>query len=157
MTLSYQNLNKEFQGCLIHNMDSLTKEKRSWNMSHIKGKDTKYEILVRKALFAEGFRFRKNVDNLPGKPDIVLSKYKTVVFINGCFWHQHANCPNARIPKSNVDFWKQKLFRNVENDTKKQALLCQDGWNVVILWECELKKDFDGVIHSLFDTLRKSA
>ena len=89
--------------------DKLGKDKRSWNMSRVKGKDTRIEILVRKQLFQDGYRFRKNVRDLPGKPDIVLPKYKTVIFVHGCFWHKH-NCKEGHIPKSNSEFWAKKLI-----------------------------------------------
>ncbi len=123
--------------------DSLTPEKRSWNMSRIKGKDTKIEVSVRSYLFKHGFRFRKNDKRFPGKPDIVLPKYKAVIFINGCFWHQHPNCKLASIPKTRTDFWKEKLNKNVINDKKNIERLEADGWIVIVLWECEIEKHFD--------------
>ncbi len=116
-------------------------------MSRIKGKDTKMEVRVRKYLFSKGYRFRKNDKRYPGKPDIVLPKYKTVVFINGCFWHMHKNCKQARLPKSNVDFWKEKLERNVANDLKHENEIRDMGWIPITLWECELEKDFEGVMN----------
>ncbi len=118
-------------------------------MSRIRGKDTKIELLVRQYLFSQGFRFRKNDKRYPGKPDIVLPKYKTIIFVNGCFWHMHENCKNAIIPKNNKDFWKKKLYKNVENDKKNITSLRQSGWNVIVLWECELEKDFEGVMNSV--------
>ena len=123
--------------------DSLSPEKRSWNMSRIRGADTKIEVMVRKYLFANGFRFRKNDKRYPGKPDVVLPKYKTVIFVNGCFWHQHHGCKNATMPKTRTDFWKEKLGKNVSNDLKNASLLKEMGWNVITIWECELKKDFE--------------
>ena len=129
--------------------DSLTAQKRSWNMSRIKGKDTKIEIYVRKYLFAKGFRFRKNDKRYPGKPDVVLPKYKTVIFVNGCFWHRHSGCKDATIPKTRTDFWLEKLNRNVANDEKNIRLLTDDGWSVIVLWECELEKNFE-------DTMEKT-
>lgn len=123
--------------------DTLTPEKRSWNMSQIKGKDTKIEVLVRKYLFSKGFRFRKNDKRLPGKPDIVLPKYKTVIFVNGCFWHLHENCKLARLPKTNTEFWEKKLEKNVYNDKLHINQLSALGWKVITLWECELEKDFE--------------
>lgn len=98
--------------------DSLTPEKRSWNMSRIHAKDTSIEMKVRKYLFSQGFRYRKNVSSLPGKPDIVFPKYRTVVFIHGCFWHRHEGCKRATTPKSRVEYWLPKFERNVENDKK---------------------------------------
>jgi DNA mismatch endonuclease, patch repair protein len=119
--------------------DVFSESQRSYLMSRIKGKDTKSEILVRKYIFSKGFRYRKNVRKLPGTPDIVLSKYKTIIFIHGCFWHFHQECKEGRLPKSNVAFWKEKLDKNVERDTKNTALLESMGWKVIVVWECELK------------------
>ena len=99
--------------------DRLSKERRSWNMSRIRGKDTSIEISVRSYLFRNGFRFRKNVSSLPGSPDIVLPKYRTVIFINGCFWHHHEGCRYATVPKSRPEFWMSKFERNVFNDKKQ--------------------------------------
>ena len=119
--------------------DNHSKEIRSMNMSHIKSKNTKPEELVRKYLFAHGFRFRKNVKALPGCPDIVLPKYKTVIFVNGCFWHKH-DCPRFVWPSSNQEYWIPKISSNVERDERNYSLLRDKGWNVIIVWECELKK-----------------
>lgn len=130
-------------------MDSLTPEHRSWNMSRIKGKDTKIEIKVRQYLFSKGFRFRKNDKRYPGKPDVVLPKYKTVIFVNGCFWHQHPGCVQSRLPKSNLKYWKAKMEKNVINDELHQKQLKEMGWTVKTLWECELKKDFQGVLDTV--------
>lgn len=130
-------------------MDRLTPEKRSWNMSRIKGKDTSLEVAVRRYLFAKGFRFRKNDKRYPGKPDIVLPKYKTAIFINGCFWHMHQGCKQARLPKSNTEFWKEKLEKNVANDKKHKQALIDMGWNVITLWECELEKCFTTVLDDM--------
>lgn len=121
-------------------MDIHTKAVRSYNMmSHIKAKDTKLEIKIRKFLFSKGFRFRKNDRRLPGVPDIVLPKYKTIVFINGCFWHAHENCKYFTLPKSNSDFWKQKLLSNKERDERVYSQNRELGWNVIIVWQCEIK------------------
>lgn len=122
-------------------------------MSRIKGKDTRIEVAVRKRLFSYGYRYRKNDKKLPGKPDIVLPKYRTVIFIHGCFWHLHANCKNSRLPKSNVDFWKKKLNHNVENDIKNEKALKELGWKVITVWECEIKNDIDAVISRITDEL----
>ena len=116
-------------------------DQRSFNMSRIRGKDTKPEVLVRKYLYSRGFRFRKNLRTLPGKPDIVLSKYRTCIFINGCFWHRHDACRYFTWPKSNTECWKEKINSNVERDERNYALLKNNGWKVIIVWECELKKD----------------
>ena len=126
-------------------MDTMTKEQRHRNMSHIKSKNTSLEILVRKRLFHDGFRYRINVSNLPGKPDIVLPKYHTVIFVNGCFWHRH-NCKLATMPKTHTDFWKRKFEQNVKNDLANHKKLRNLGWHVVILWECEIKEDFEQLI-----------
>ena len=120
----------------VHN-----KETRSYNMSQIKGKNTKPEMLVRKFLFAKGFRYRLHDKKLPGKPDIVLPKYKTVIFVNGCFWHGHINCKYFVVPKTKIDWWLNKINTNKANDEKTLAALTDLGWNVVHIWECELKPD----------------
>lgn len=119
--------------------DNHTKDVRSKNMSHIRSTNTKPEENVRKYLFSKGFRYRKNVKSLPGCPDIVLAKYKTVIFVNGCFWHKH-DCPRFVWPSSNEEYWIPKIKRNVERDKANQAELKTAGWNVIIIWECELKK-----------------
>ena len=108
-------------------------------MAAIKGKDTKPEIIVRKYLFSRGLRFRVQVKKLPGTPDIVLPKYKAVVFVNGCFWHGHKDCRYYRLPKSNVEFWKEKIERNVARDTRSETELKALGWRVIRVWECEIK------------------
>ncbi|MBR3098442.1 MAG: DNA mismatch endonuclease Vsr [Clostridia bacterium] len=122
-------------------MDVHSKETRSYNMSQIKGTNTKPEEIVRKYLFSKGFRYRKNVNDLPGKPDIVLSKYRTVVFVNGCFWHHHENCKYFVWPRSNAEFWKKKIDGNVMRDSINHEKLKAAGWRVIDVWECELKKD----------------
>lgn len=109
-------------------------------MSAVKGKDTKPEILVRKWLHAAGYRFRLHVKELPGKPDIVLHKYKTVIFVNGCFWHQHQGCPHAKLPGTHREFWEDKLRKNVARDERNYQELRDLGWKVRIIWECEVKK-----------------
>ena len=118
--------------------DIYSKQKRSEIMSKISGKETKPEILVRKFLFANGFRYRKNDKRYPGKPDIVLPKYKTVVFIHGCFWHGH-NCPAGKPPETKKDFWKQKIKGNIERDKRNKTELQKQGWKVITIWQCELK------------------
>ena len=119
--------------------DIKTKESRSYNMSRIAGKDTKPEELVRKYLFSKGFRYRKNVRKLPGTPDLVLPKYRTVIFVNGCFWHGHEGRKYFVWPKSNAEFWRQKIETNISRDQRKEAQLRDMGWNVMIVWECELR------------------
>ena len=120
-------------------MDNRSKEARSRNMSRIPSKNTKPEETVRKYLFSQGFRYRKNVSNLPGKPDIVLPKYKTVVFVNGCFWHAHQGCKWFVPPKSNSEFWQHKFMYNIERDERNYQKLCDLGWRVIIVWECEIR------------------
>ncbi len=135
--------------------DRLSVEKRSWNMSRIRGKDTKIEVAVRQYLFAEGYRFRKNDKRLPGKPDVVLPKYKTVIFVNGCFWHMHEGCKNATIPKTRTDFWLEKLGHNVSNDQRNHEQLSSMGWTVMVLWECELEKNFEETMKKVVEQLRR--
>lgn len=122
-------------------MDRISPEKRSWNMSHIRSNDTTPELMVRSFLFRHGFRFRLHVKKLPGHPDIVLPKYKTVIEVRGCFWHQHKGCNIAHLPSSNATFWKKKFLRNIERDKKNEAALKKLGWNLIIVWQCELKND----------------
>lgn len=119
--------------------DIKTPEQRSRNMAAIKGKDTKPEMIVRKYLFSRGLRFRVQVRKLPGTPDIVLLKYRTVIFVNGCFWHGHEGCKYFRLPKSNIEFWKEKIERNIERDRESMQALLDLGWSVIRVWECELR------------------
>lgn len=120
--------------------DTLNEQQRHYNMSRIRSKDTKPEEIVRKYLFSKGLRFRKNDRRYPGHPDVVLPKYKTVVFVNGCFWHRHEGCRYASIPATNREYWNQKFERNVERDAREQKELRELGWRVIVVWECELKK-----------------
>lgn len=110
-------------------------------MSRIKGKDTKIEVEVRKYLFSKGYRFRKNDKRYPGKPDIVLPKYHVAIFVHGCFWHRHEGCKDATTPKTRTEFWLEKFDKNVKNDQIKQEKLRELGWKVIVIWECEIKKD----------------
>lgn len=119
--------------------DIFSKAKRSEIMSKISGKETKPEILVRKFLFSQGFRYRKNDKRLAGKPDIVLPKYKTVVFVHGCFWHHHENCSKSALPQTNREFWENKIQGNVERDKLNQVKLKQIGWKVIVVWQCQIK------------------
>lgn len=119
--------------------DNLTPDQRHKNMSHIRSTGSKPEQVVRSYLFAHGFRYRKNVRRLPGCPDVVLPKYRTVIFVNGCFWHQH-DCGRFVLPATNREFWQQKIERNVARDAKVRAELEAAGWRVITVWECELKK-----------------
>lgn len=121
-------------------MDIWSKKKRSEVMSKIRGKNTKPEMLLRSQLFRQGFRFRVHQKNLPGKPDIILPKYKTVIFVHGCFWHYHKDCREGRIPSTNSIFWKEKLEKNVEKDKSNIKALKKLGWKVIVVWECEIEK-----------------
>lgn len=136
-------------------MDSLTPEKRSWNMSRIRGKDTRPEIAVRSLLHRMGYRFRTVDRNLPGKPDIVLPKYRTVILVHGCFWHRHPGCKYAYTPKSRLDFWEKKFGENVERDARNLSLLKQQRWFPIVVWECEIKRDADAVLRKIDRTLQR--
>lgn len=133
--------------------DRISKEKRSWNMSRIRGKDTKPETLLRGLLHQEGFRFRLHSPNLPGKPDIVLPKYRTVIFVHGCFWHRHKGCSNATMPKTRTEFWAEKFRRTVERDQRKQSELEALGWRVLTVWECELVSNPRNLLRSVKNQL----
>lgn len=122
-------------------VDKLTKDRRSWNMSRIHSKNTKPEIKVRSELHKLGYRFRIHKNELPGKPDIVLPKYKKIIFVHGCFWHNHKNCKKSGIPKSNIDFWEDKINKNVIRDSAVVNKLTKSGWDVYIIWECETEDD----------------
>ena len=124
-------------------------EQRSRNMSAIKSKNTKPEIAVRKLLHSMGYRFRLHRKDLPGSPDIVLPKYKTVIFVHGCFWHRHNNCKYATTPKTRKEFWENKFEENVKRDNLNQANLTLKGWKIIILWECQLKEDMKKRIREL--------
>jgi len=121
-------------------MDIKEPKDRSYNMSQIRSKNTKPEEIVCKWLFSKGFRYRKNVKTLPGCPDIVLSKYRTVIFVNGCFWHLHNNCSKASMPQTNIVFWTKKLHCNQQRDKENQLQLKELGWKTLCVWECELNK-----------------
>ena len=119
--------------------DIKSKESRSYNMSRITGKNTKPEEMVRKYLFSKGFRYRKNDKKLPGSPDLVLPKYRTVIFVNGCFWHGHEGCKYFVWPENNAEFWRKKIVTNISRDERKKSQLEEMGWNVIVVWECELR------------------
>ena len=123
--------------------DVLTKEQWHFNMSHIRGKDTRPEETVRKYLFSKGCRYRKNDSRYPGKPDLVLPKYHTVIFVHGCFWHRHPGCRYATTPSTSREFWQRKFDQNVARDRKVQKQLEADGWNVIVVWECEISRKTD--------------
>jgi DNA mismatch endonuclease, patch repair protein len=129
--------------------DVHSRETRSYNMSRIRSRNTKPEMILRKFLFADGFRYRLHDSTLPGKPDIVMKKYKTAVFINGCFWHGHKGCKYYVVPKTRTEWWLAKISRNIANDKNSRKLLKHLGWKTITIWECELKKDADKVLNKL--------
>jgi DNA mismatch endonuclease (patch repair protein) len=120
-------------------MDKVNPEKRRWTMAQVKGRNTKPERVVRSLLHRMGYRFRIQRADLPGRPDIVLPKHRTAVFVHGCFWHRHLECKRATMPVANFDYWKRKFERNVERDARSKTMLESDGWRVLVVWECELK------------------
>ena len=135
-------------------MDKLTKEQRHRCMASIRGRDTKPEIMVRKFLFSRGFRYRLNHPRLPGHPDIVLRKYRTVIFVNGCFWHGHEGCRFFVLPKTNTEFWRTKIERNQNRDVREQQQLASMGWHCITVWECQLKskvrqQTLEGLVYTL--------
>ena len=137
-------------------MDKLSPQQRHNNMAAIHGKDTKPEMVVRRWLWGRGFRYRLNHPRLPGKPDIVMRKYRTCIFVNGCFWHGHEGCRYYTIPKTNTEFWVNKVKRNKERDVKVQHELAAMGWHCITIWECELKpKVWEKTLESLAYTLNK--
>ena len=137
-------------------MDRLTPEERSWNMSRIRSKDTKPEKTVRSMLHRMGYRFRLHVKDLPGKPDIVLPKYKTVIFVHGCFWHRHKGCKYAYNPKSRIKFWQKKFKDNVKRFKTVEKELKKLNWQVIVLWECEVNKSLDKVEKIISGILKKN-
>ena len=138
----------------MSDMDVHIKEVRSYNMSRIKGKDTKPEETVRKYLFSQGFRYRKNDKKLPGSPDIVLPKYKTVIFVNGCFWHGHEGCKYFVWPKNNAEFWHKKIRDNILRDQRKVQALDLLGWKVIVVWECKIKSDKENTLKNLMKEIK---
>ena len=138
------------------NFDDVSLDRRVL-MSKIKGKNTSIEVMCRKYLFSRGFRYRKNIRTLPGTPDIVLKKHKTVIFVNGCFWHHHEGCKKARIPKTHTNFWQNKIDRNIKNDQLHTQLLIELGWKVIVIWECELsKKEFQTTMERVIKVMLAS-
>ena len=137
--------------------DRLTPEQRHICMSRIHSKGTRIEVVVRKRLHADGFRFRLNVNDLPGKPDIVLPRYRTAIFVNGCFWHGHEGCNKYSLPKTNTDFWIAKVTRNRERDQRNYKDLHDAGWHVIVIWECQLKKaNIDATMHGVEHMLNQN-
>jgi DNA mismatch endonuclease (patch repair protein) len=129
--------------------DKLSKEKRGWNMSRIKSKDTKPELLIRKAIYKLGYRYRLHKKGMPGRPDVVINRIKTTVFVNGCFWHRHGDCSEASRPKTNSEFWENKISKNVERDVKNYKILQSAGWKVIVIWECEISNEIEKNINLL--------
>lgn len=135
--------------------DTKTKEERHKNMAAIRSKNTKPELIVRKYLFLQGFRYRINDKSLAGKPDIVLKKYNTVIFVNGCFWHLHKDCKYFVFPKDNADYWKNKILGNIERDKRNYNTLMAAGWKVIIIWECQLKHSREETLTELVKEIRE--
>lgn len=136
--------------------DTHSKTVRSYNMSRIRSKNTKPELAVRKFLFAHGFRYRLHDKKLPGKPDIIFTKYKTVIFVHGCFWHAHENCRYAVMPKSNTEYWNGKISGNVSRDLSSRKILHEMGWKIIVIWECNLRKlNFEFTMEQLMLQLRE--
>ena len=133
-------------------MDTLTPEERSALMSRIRGVNTKPELIVRRALHAQGYRFRLYGRGLPGRPDLVFRKRRMVVFVHGCFWHRHDGCAKSRLPKTRRDYWRDKFEGNVQRDKRNAQRLAEDGWRVFVVWECEVEKD-DALIERLTEFL----
>lgn len=136
-------------------MDIWSKQKRSEVMSRIRGKNTKPEMILRSLLFKEGFRFRIHKKDLPGKPDIVLIKYRVAIFVHGCFWHYHRGCREGRIPSSNSKFWEEKLLKNVEKDEKHTKALQELGWKVIVVWECEIEKNIRRAVEKIIIEIKR--
>lgn len=134
-------------------MDIWSKKKRSDVMSKIRGKNTKPETILRSRIFKEGYRYRLHRKDLPGKPDIILPKYNTVIFVHGCFWHYHKDCREGRIPSTNSKYWKKKLEQNVKRDKFVSMQLWRLGWKVLTFWECEVETDVDRVINKIIKKL----
>ena len=135
--------------------DVFSKEKRSEVMSKLRGRNTKPELLVRKFIFSQGFRFRLYPLNLPGKPDIVLPKFKTLIFVNGCFWHGHTNCKHYTIPTTRMDYWRDKIEKNKARDIKINTELKSLGWRLITIWTCEIRKNNPNRLVELADDIRK--
>lgn len=137
--------------------DTLTRERRSWNMSRILGKNTKPELALRSLLHRNGYRFRLHDRRLPGSPDIVLPKHRTVIFVNGCFWHRHEGCAKAYKPSSRTEFWSAKFEATIARDAEKSSELRQQGWNILAVWECELQSSPEAVLGSIRTTIAEAA
>lgn len=138
-------------------VDTISEAHRSWNMSRIKGRNTGPELRLRSLLHRAGFRFRLHVKDLPGKPDIVLPKYRTAIFVHGCFWHRHEGCRNATTPSTRAEFWQEKFDGNVKRDRRNMAALKTAGWAVITVWECDLKADADRIVQQISTEIREAA
>lgn len=136
--------------------DRIPPAHRSWNMSRIRSRDTRPELLLRSLLHKKGIRFRLHVADLPGKPDIVLPKFKTVIFVNGCFWHRHKGCRFATTPSTRKEFWLSKFEETVRRDSRKSEALIANGWKVLTVWECEIENDPDMIVNHILNNLRNS-
>lgn len=137
-------------------MDRITKQQRSYTMSRIANKATKPEMLVRHWLWNHGYRYRLNVKSVPGSPDIVMRKYRTAIFVNGCFWHGHEGCDKYSVPKTNTEFWMAKVTRNRERDQRNYKDLHDAGWHVIVIWECRLKKsNIEATMHGVEHILNR--
>lgn len=137
-------------------MDRWSKEKRSEVMSRIRSRDTKPELLVRSGLHKLGFRYRLHQRTLPGKPDLVFPKYQAVVFIHGCFWHQHSKCKDGHLPKSRTEYWSKKLAKNVSRDRAARKSLQAKHWRVLVVWECEIKNNLEATLRKIEAFLKRS-
>lgn len=137
-------------------MDLWSKAKRTEVMSKIRSKDTKPELMLRKLLFVKGYRYRTHNKELPGKPDLVLRKYRTVIFVHGCFWHYHQDCREGRIPDTNTTFWKTKLSKNVARDKRHKEALIASGWRVITVWECEIENQAEYIIKTIEEILKNT-
>lgn len=137
-------------------VDNVSSERRSKMMSRIHSKDTTIELLVRKWLFAHGYRYRKNDIRFPGTPDVVLPKYRTIIFVHGCFWHGHIGCKRSGIPKTRTEYWSEKIRKNIERDTKNTKELTSMGWKVIIIRECEIEDKFDETMENVSQQIFKN-
>ena len=137
-------------------VDRISEEQRSWNMSRIRGADTRPELQLRSLLHGAGYRFRLHDPKLPGRPDMILKKYRAVIFVHGCYWHRHPDCPNTTTPGTRTKFWQAKFDDTVERDKRKAAELRGHGWRVITVWECELEKDPQGVLDGIRAVLERS-
>lgn len=135
-------------------MDTLTKQRRSWNMSRIKSSDTRIELLFRKTLFMNGIRYRIN-GGVYGKPDMVIKGKKVAIFLNGCFWHHHRYCKLAYLPKSNIKYWNDKFRQNIKRDGKVQKYLNSKGWHVIRVWECDIEKNLTAVVSKTINQIKQ--